>query len=159
MPIPTSEQIDIYETAPSRLADAIKGLNEVQMQYAPAEDEWSIHDIVIHLTDSEVGGFWRLRKTLAEENSTLPIYDQEAWARNLSYRSQDAGLAIAAFTALRASTAALLRSLPAEAWERMSLHPERGKMSVYDIFKLYFEHADVHLQQIERLKQSLPAYV
>jgi uncharacterized damage-inducible protein DinB len=159
MPIPTSEQLDTYETTPSRLAAAIKGLNEAQMHYAPAEDEWSIHDIVIHLADSEVGGFWRLRKTLAEENSTLPVYDQEAWARNLSYHLQNSALAIAAFTALRASTAALLRSLPMEAWERTSVHPERGKMSVYDIFELYFEHGDVHLQQIERLKQSLPAHV
>jgi hypothetical protein len=34
MPIPTPEQIDIYETASSRLTDAIKGLNEAQMHYA-----------------------------------------------------------------------------------------------------------------------------
>jgi len=63
------------------------------------------------------------------------------------------------FTALRASSAALLRLLPAEAWERTSLHPEQGKMSVYDIFNLYAEHGDIHLHQIERLKQSLPTSV
>lgn len=56
-------------------------------------------------------------------------------------------------TSLRVSTAALLRSLPTEAWERTGSHPERGKMNVYDLFNVYLEHGEIHLQQIERIKQ------
>ena len=159
MPAPTSEQLNIYETAPSRIAAAIEGLSEAVIHHKPEEEDWSIHEVVIHLADSEAIGFWRLRKTLAEAESTLAVYDEAAWASNLAYQTQDRTLALALFTALRASTAALLRSLPTEAWERTSLHPEQGKMSVYDIFNLYVEHGDVHLQQIQRLKQSLPTSV
>lgn len=154
MPAPTSEQIDNYEAAPSRIAAAIEGLSEAVMHHKPQED-WSIHEVIIHLADSEAIGFWRLRKTLAEEESTLAVYDEAAWASNLAYHRQNRRLALTLFTALRTSTAALLRLLPAEAWARTSLHPEQGKMSVYDIFNLYAEHGDVHLQQIQRLKQSL----
>lgn len=158
MPAPTSEQLNIYETAPSRIATAIEGLSEAAMHHKPEED-WSIHEIVIHLADSETIGFWRLRKTLAEAESTLAVYDEAAWASNLAYQAQDRTLALALFTALRASTAALLRLLPAVAWERTSLHPEQGEMSVYDIFNLYLEHGDIHLHQIQHLKQSLPTAV
>jgi hypothetical protein len=97
----------------------------------------------------------RIRKTIAEPGSTLPAYDEEIWAGKLSYRLQEPTLAIELFRALRTSTAALLRALPAETWQRTSLHPERGEMSLYDVFVLYLEHGEIHLQQIERIKQKL----
>jgi hypothetical protein len=155
MAVATPEQINAYEDVPSRLVAALEDLNEGQMQYVPAIGEWSIHEIVIHLADSEVVGHMRIRKTIAEAGSTLPIYDEETWAGKLSYRLQDQSLAIELFRALRSSTASLLRALPAETWQRTSLHPERGEMSLYDVFVLYLEHGEIHLQQIERIKQTL----
>lgn len=150
----TSEQIERYELAPSLARTALEGLDERSIQYKPAVDEWSIHEIVIHLADSETMGYWRLRKTLAETGSTLPVYDEAAWAQKLAYTTQDRELALALFASLRASTAALLRSLPPEAWELTSNHPEHGKINVYDLFTIYLEHGEIHLQQIERIKQA-----
>ncbi|MBV9258951.1 MAG: DinB family protein [Ktedonobacteraceae bacterium] len=153
MPIATSEQIERYEMAPSQVIAALEGLDETHIHYIPAEGEWSIHEIVIHLADSEVMGYWRLRKTLAEEGSILPVYDEATWAQKLTYHAQERELAIVLFTSLRASTGALLRSLPAEAWELTSMHPERGKINVYDLFNVYLQHGEIHLQQIKRIKQ------
>ena len=123
------------------------------MQFVPAIGEWSIHEVVIHLADAEVVGYWRIRKALAEEGSALGVYDEEAWASKLSYRIQDRALALQLFTALRASTAALLRLLPEDAWLRIAVHAERGDLSVLDLFNTYVEHGETHLQQIEQIKQ------
>ncbi|HEY5002327.1 MAG TPA: DinB family protein [Ktedonobacteraceae bacterium] len=153
MPGATPEQIERYDMAPSLVIVALEGLDETHIQHIPAEGEWSIHQIVIHLADSETMGYWRIRKTLAEDNSILPIYDEAAWAQKLSYHSQERTLALALFSNLRASTTALLRSLPAESWELTSNHPEHGKITVYDLFNIYLEHGEIHLQQIERIKQ------
>ena len=153
MPIATPEQIERYEMAPLLVIAALEGVDETDMQHIPAKGEWSIHQIVIHLADSETMGYWRIRKTLAEEDSILPIYDEAAWAQKLSYHSQERTLALALFSSLRASTTALLRSLPAESWELTSHHPEHGKITVYDLFNIYPEHGEIHLQQIERIKQ------
>jgi hypothetical protein len=153
MLIATPEQIERYEMAPSLVITALEGLNEAHMQQLPAEGEWSIHEIVIHLADSETMGYWRIRKTLAEEGSILPIYDEAAWAQKLSYHTQERTLALALFSSLRASTTALLRSLPARSWELTSTHPENGKITVYDLFNIYLDHSEIHLQQIERIKQ------
>ncbi len=155
MSVPTPEQIHAFEAAPSQVAAAIAGLNAKQMQFSPADGEWSIHEVVVHLADSESVGFGRLRKTIAEEKPLVTVYDEEAWASNLMYHVQDYNLALTLFTALRRSTAALLRMLPAEAWERTCVHPERGVMSLYDVFQLYLDHGNVHLSQIERLKRAL----
>ncbi len=86
------------------------------------------------------------------------MYDEGAWVNNLMYHAQDYNLALTLFTALRRSTAALLRLLPAEAWERTCVHPERGVMSLYDVFQLYLDHGNVHLSQIERLKRALQQF-
>ena len=156
MPVPTKEQLQEYEAACAQFTIAIADLNEEQLHHKPNENEWSVHDIIIHMGDSEVGCFWRVRKTIAEENSLLPIYDEEAWQKNLSYEKQDHTIALNLFMALRTSTASLFRSLPEEAWEKTSTHPERGKITLYDIFLIYVEHGQIHLDQINVLKQSLP---
>ena len=154
MPVPTPKQLDQYEMAPSSIMATLEGLDEAQIRQRPAESEWSIHEIVIHLADSEAVGHMRLRMAIAEDSPLLPIYQQALWAQRLKYDVQARGLALALFANLRASSAALLRTLAAEEWERVATHPERGTMSVYDLFNLYAEHGEAHLQQIERIKQA-----
>ncbi|HEY7414616.1 MAG TPA: DinB family protein [Ktedonobacteraceae bacterium] len=151
--VATATQIATYETAPARLTMALEGLNDTQMRFTPGEQEWSIHNIVIHLADAELVGSWRLRKTLAEAPTTLQNYDEASWAQQLLYEGQRRDHALALFTMLRTTNAALFRLLPAEAWERTAQHETRGEMSVYDLFLSLFNHVDEHIQQIERLKQ------
>lgn len=155
MPVPTPEQLAAYESAPGQIAAAIEGLSKEQLMQTPAPGEWSIHEVLIHLPDSEIFGYERVRKVLAEDMPTLYAYDEEVWARNLLYRAQDRRAALELFRALRHSTAALLRMLPAEAWERRGMHTERGEVSLYDVFHLYLSHGAIHLRQIEQIKQSL----
>lgn len=157
MPASIAESIRVYETAPLLISAVLKGLREEQFHYIPAKGEWSIHEIIIHLADSEVVGFWRMRKTLAEPGTTIQLYDENAWAKQLLYRWQDHTLAMNLFTALRVSTAALLRSLPEEAWERTSIHPEYGEVNVSQFLNTYLEHGEVHIRQIERIKQTFPS--
>ncbi|GHO82882.1 DinB family protein [Dictyobacter formicarum] len=155
MPVATREQIEQYAAIPAQVARTIEGLTETQLQQTPFDGEWNIHEVIIHLADSEAVGFWRLRKTLAERDSILAVYDEDAWSKTLFYRQQDYRLALQLFAALRASSAALLELLPSESWELTSTHAERGKLSLYDIFQTYVEHGEIHLQQIERIKQAL----
>jgi len=154
MSIPTTEQINAYAHLPERIEAAIADLDETQLQFVPAIGEWSIHEVVIHLADAEAVGYWRIRRALAEQRSELPVYNEEVWASKLSYRIQDRTLALQLFTALRASTAALLHLLPEEAWQRIAIHAERGELSVLDLFNTYAEHGEMHLQQIEQVKKA-----
>jgi hypothetical protein len=155
MPIPTHEQIAAYESAPDRIAAAIIGLSDEQLLAQPIPGEWSIHEILIHLPDSEAFGGERLRRTIAEEHPTLQAYPESIWAERLDYKKQSYHLALALFTAQRRANAALLRQLPAQTWERTGIHTERGEMSLYEIFQTYLAHAEAHLQQIEQVKKQL----
>jgi hypothetical protein len=153
--VATEAQIATYETAPARLTMALEGLNDAQMRFTPGEQEWSIHNIVIHLADAELVGSWRLRKMLAEAPATLQNYDEAGWARKLQYEEQRRDHALSLFTLLRTTNAALLRLLPAEAWECTAHHETRGEISIYDLFLSLLNHVDEHIQQIECVKQHL----
>ena len=151
----TLEQFEAYSSIPTRIAHAIEGLSEQQKQHRPVEGEWNIHDVVIHLADSETVGFWRLRKTLAERGLCWLSMMKMLANKTLFYRQQDELLALRLFADLRDSSAALLKFIPDEAWELTSIHAEQGKMSVYDYFQIYIEHGENHLRQIECIKQAM----
>jgi hypothetical protein len=151
----TAELIDSYEAAPSFIFAAIEGLTETQLLHEPGNDEWSIHKILVHLADSEAVGYWRIRKTLAEDEPELAVYDEARWANALNYNLQDRDLALKLFATLRSSSAALLRTISQNAWERVGIHAENGRVTVYDLFTTYLEHGEVHLQQIEQIKQAI----
>ena len=155
MTVATPEQLNLFAEAPTQVSSAINELTEEQLHYRHSPDSWSIHEVIVHLADADALGYWRIRKTIAEANSTLPVYAEASWASNLSYQSQSRELALTTFAALRASTIALLRSLPAETWEMRAHHPENGMMSVYDLFTVYLGHTQAHLEQIEQIKQRL----
>lgn len=155
MPIPTYDQIESYATIAERVAAAIAELTPAQLQATPIAGEWSIHQVIIHLPDSEVVGYERIRRTIAEERPLLQPYDEAAWGSNLSYHQQDPRLALELFGLLRQASAALLRQLPAETWERVGIHADNGEMSLYSIFQTYLNHGEAHLRQIEQVKRSL----
>ncbi len=155
MPVPTVEQIAAYETTPAKIAETIRGLSDEQILRRPTPQEWSIHEVILHLPDSETFVYERLRRTIAEERPMLHAYSESVWAEKLDYRQQDYHLALALFTAQRLASAALLRQQPDETWQRVGIHSENGAMSLYEIFMAYLRHGQTHLQQIEQLKEQL----
>lgn len=155
MPKPSEEQFTTYANAPSLISTLLQGLDSVALNYTPEEGEWSIHEIVVHLADSELVGSWRLRRTIAEPGTSIQAYAEETWARTLNYKNQDVLAVLQLFSALRAANTLLLRSLSDEVWEYTVVHSDNGAMSLYDIFVTLIRHIDAHIQQIERLKTNL----
>lgn len=155
MPVPTPAQIHAYETAPEQFAAALQGLTAEQVIARPAPDEWSIHEILVHMPDSEVFAFERMRRVVAEDRPALQAFPEEVWASKLSYREQDATIALELLRAIRRSNAAFLRMLAVETWERTGIHSARGEISLYQIFMTHLGHGETHIRQIEQVKQSL----
>lgn len=149
------EEIAEYAACPERLRAAFTGLTSAQIAAKPLKNEWSIHEILIHIADAEANGFVRLRKALAEPGTPLPDYDENAWASALSYHQQDYMLVLRLFSDLRAANTALLQLQPDDAWERACIHETRGRRTVNDIFHVLLEHGKEHSRQIEEVKQAL----
>lgn len=50
------------------LRESIEGLAEEELRFKPSLDKWSIHQILIHIADSELVSTQRLKKVLAEDS-------------------------------------------------------------------------------------------
>ncbi|QDS34090.1 DinB family protein [Brevibacillus brevis] len=146
--------IEEYSQDYALLREAIEGLSEEELRFQPAPDKWSIHQIVIHVTDSEVLSTHRLRKVLAEEEPLLLSFDQEAWAHNLGYERLDCEQHLLLFQILRASMLPLLANLTPEQLERVGQYPDGARFTFKELLEFRVRHVRDHLAQIERVRQA-----
>jgi tRNA-binding EMAP/Myf-like protein len=136
---------------PARIGTLVAGLPVEDLTWTTTPSRWSIAQIVAHLADAEVVAAYRFRMILAAPGTPLQAFDQDGWAREMSYATRDAGASLALFTALRASLLSLISGLDDEKLDRFGVHAERGNESVRYLIGLYAGHDLNHLAQIERL--------
>ena len=148
-------KIRSYGKAPSELRSALKKFPKKMWKYKPSINRWSVHEIIIHLADSEANSFVRCRRFVAEPGKTVMAYDQDVWAQKLEYHRQSTDDALALFKALRDSSYKLIRRLPDEAWSATIEHPENGTMTFERWLEVYEEHTHKHIRQ---MKANLEAW-
>src|SRR4051812_20600866 len=102
------KQLELYKAAPKLLNKAIALFPLSMWKYKPSEKQWSIHEIIIHITDSEANSYIRCRCFIAEPGKTIMAYDQDLWAVKLSYHQQSTNDALALFELLRNASANLI---------------------------------------------------
>jgi hypothetical protein len=123
---------------------------------AEAPGKWSICEVIQHLADSELVGGFRLRMVLAHDRPPLIGYDQDLWASRLRYRDVDVRDAFEQFSVLRRANVHLWQNLTPQDLLRVGLHNERGEESLAHMRRLYAGHDLLHLQQLKRIRASLP---
>ncbi|TCZ70211.1 DUF664 domain-containing protein [Paenibacillus albiflavus] len=143
-----------YALGYAMLRDAIEGLTEEELRYKPAPDKWSIHQILIHVTDSEISSTSRLKKVLAEDEPLLISFDQDAWANNLGYDLMDREQYLLLFKLLRSSMQTILDNLTSEQSERVGVYVDQKRFTFKQLTEFRVEHVRDHLDQIERVKKA-----
>ncbi|HEY7650196.1 MAG TPA: DinB family protein [Methylomirabilota bacterium] len=148
-PAERTKLIDQYAQGPKRLRAALATVPAEAVKWRPKAGEWSAHEVVCHCADSETNAAGRIRYLLVEQDPLIIGYDQEAWAKALDYHAHPLDVALATVDAVRGHTAALLRRVAAEDWQRVGRHTESGRYGAEDWLKIYAEHLEIHSRQIE----------
>ena len=141
--------IQQYADGPARLRAALARVPEAARKWRPAPGEWSAHEVICHCADSETNAYARIRFLVAEKEPLLVGYDQEVWARTFDYHALPLEPALAVVESVRATTAALIRTLSDEAWQRRGRHTESGPYGAEDWMQIYADHLENHARQIE----------
>lgn len=149
------DPMTLLADAPDALANAVAGLSEPDARRQPDVDEWSVLQILHHLSDCEMVYGYRMRLIVAEDRPAIPGFDQEAWAERLHYDSGTLNDQLDDFRALRARTLRWLAALSDDELAREGVHSERGEESVRHIVTLLAGHDLAHLAQIERTRATL----
>jgi hypothetical protein len=147
------QKIVIYASAYDMLKKAMERYPREMWSYRTAPDEFSIHEILMHVTDSEANSYVRARHLVAQPGSTVSAYDELHWSRALDYHGQSPEDAVELFRWLRGNTYKLIRDVPDAFWQHTILHPENGEMSMDDWLDTYTRHIPEHVAQMEGVYQ------
>lgn len=143
------DPIEVAASTSTQLARLSETLGVNRMEHAPAPGKWNAREILCHLADCELVFAFRLRQTLAEDGHVVQPFDQDRWAAQ--YSSYTAAEAMAAFSSMRQWNLSLIRNLPADAFAKKVMHPERGEMTLRTILETMAGHDLNHLHQLEAI--------
>jgi uncharacterized damage-inducible protein DinB len=152
----TERRAAIAEIAalPGRLDEAVKGLTDGQADTPSRPGGWTIRQIVHHLADAHIQGFVRMKYVLTEEHPLIKPYTQDAWASTADANAAPLEHSQQLLRGLHARWAALLESIPGEAWGRKGFHAERGDVTLDDLLRTYAAHCVSHVGAITTLRKE-----
>ena len=150
-----NEKIEEYGRGFDLLAAALAIVPREAWEFKSAPSEWSIHEVIIHMADSESIGVLRLRKMIAEPGSTLMTYEEAKWADALNYQNQDADDALQIFKLTRQTAYRLLKTLPDQAFLQSAVHPEYSEPYSFEHWlNVYIDHVGEHIEQLQKIYQT-----
>lgn len=117
----------------------------------PAQDKWSVAEILAHLADAEVGSTWRYRQMIEHDGVPLSSFNQDLWERLGEYSSRSPEDSLELFRLLREANLKMFDRLTPEEWQRHGMHAERGRMSVTDLAVQIAGHDINHLAQLRKM--------
>ena len=147
--------INQYAAGYDEVARALEGFPAGKLTARPFRGKWSAAEIVHHLADSEMTGAIRLRLMLAQDQTVIHAYDQDALAARLRYNERDIAPALEAFRAARSTSLQIMRKMTAKDWSRQAWHTEGGPYGTERWLELIAVHAHNHAAQIARLRAAL----
>jgi uncharacterized damage-inducible protein DinB len=146
--------VAIAET-PSRLRDAVRGLEEAQLATPYREGGWTVRQVVHHVPDSHMNAYTRFKLAVTEECPTIKPYDEAQWAELADGRGAPIETSLTLLDALHERWVLFLRSVAPAAWARPFRHPERGDMTVDELLALYAWHGRHHVAHITSLRERM----
>ncbi len=141
-----------YLEATKTLLDLIDSLRETQLDQS-SSNGWTPRQVVHHLADSEAQSYARLRRLIAEPNTSIQGYDEAKWADNptLDYKNHDIESSIAVIKAVRQASYELILRMDASQLSNKGIHTESGDYSIEKWLNTYIKHPIDHANQIRGL--------
>ena len=146
-----NQKIEDYGRGYDHLLEALADIPREAWDYKPTAQDWSVHEILVHMGDSESMAALRLRKLIVEPGSTLMGYDEATWADALEYQKQDADDALQIIKLARQTSYRLLKTLPPDAFAHTVKHPEHSEPYTFDGWlSIYARHIPDHVEQMKK---------
>jgi hypothetical protein len=146
-----AEAISTIEAMPQKLAAAVKGWSDAQLDTPYREGGWTVRQLIHHVADSHMQAFTRIRFALTEDTPTIKPYEEKDWAKLADSQSMPVDASLRLLQSLHERWVFMLRALKDDQWQRVYRHPESGDTRVDHATALYAWHSNHHLAHITRL--------
>lgn len=148
-------KIDEIRLLPEAISDAVRNLNDTQLDTPYRTGGWTIRQVVHHIADSHINAYIRMKLMLTEEHPTIKPYDQDLWASlpDSKYLPLESSLLI--LRGLHFRWTVLLDNITDDALSRNGFHPEIGEVTLGDMITSYAHHGLNHIMQITDLRERM----
>ncbi|HEX7706473.1 MAG TPA: bacillithiol transferase BstA [Thermoanaerobaculia bacterium] len=148
--------IDAIAATPQRLAAAIEGMTEEQLDTPYRDGGWTVRQVVHHLADSHMNAYMRLKLALTEEEPVLRPYDEAAWAELEDARTMEPDVSVTLLRAIHLRFVSSLRSMDERDFARTLRHPEHaGVLTIDWLVAMYSWHGRHHVAHITTLRERM----
>src|ERR1700752_2471128 len=144
------QKLESFGRAPALLSGALRQFPKKMWLYKPSTDHWSIHEIILHLADSEASAYLHCRRFIAEPGSQAPEFDAARWASSLGYFHQSTREALEIIRRLRKMTYQLLATLPDPIWSNAVEQPDDGLLRLEDWVDIQERHIPHHIEEMRQ---------
>jgi hypothetical protein len=145
--------IEEIASAPALYRDAVRGLDDAQLDTPYRPGGWTVRQTVHHVADSHMNSYLRMRLALTEAEPTIKPYDQKAWAELSDSRTAPVEVSLQLIESLHARWVVLLGTLSGADFARAFRHPEIGLVRLDTNLALYAWHGRHHAAHITGLRQ------
>src|SRR5271170_8215816 len=143
------QKLESFGRAPALLSAALRQFPKKMWIYKPANERWSIHEIILHLADSEASAYVRCRAYIAEPAvSQSAKFSASRWAGSLGYFHQSTREALEIIRRLRKMTYQLLIAVPEPVWSHTVEYPKEGPISLESWIERQERNIPHHMDQM-----------
>jgi len=150
-----SQLTEEYLAGPQVLRRAVAGMNREQLQARPVPGKWSTLEVVCHIADFEPVLADRMKRVIAEERPALIGANEKSFAASLAYHDRDLEEELTIVDMTRRQLARILKTLPAEALQRVGVHNERGPRTLEALLTGAVQHIPHHVKFIVDKRRAL----
>jgi hypothetical protein len=119
--VPDGDILHILQSQHAEIHALLKDTTDANASAHPAPSEWSIKQVVAHLSDAERLLSFRALWFARGEQSALPGFEPNPWVANTDANARAIGDLLAEFDHVRAASIALFANLDAAAWQRRGI--------------------------------------
>jgi len=150
-----SQLTEEYLAGPQVLRRAVTGMNREQLQARPVPGKWSTLEVVCHIADFEPVLADRMKRVIAEERPALIGANEKSFAASLAYHDRDLEEELTIVDMTRRQLARILKTLPAEALQRVGVHNERGPRTLEALLTGAVQQLPHHVKFIVDKRRAL----
>ena len=150
-----SSLVDEIERTPKIFRALVEGLTDAELDTAYRDGGWTIRQVVHHLPDSHMNSYVRVKLAVTEDTPVIKGYDEGRWAELPDARSAPVALSLDLLESLHRRWVLFLRRLSDQDFLKAYVHPELGKVPLYEVVAMYAWHGRHHAAHIRHALQRM----
>lgn len=113
--------------------------------------EWSPAFVMHHVADAEMHFAIRYFNALTIDSPPIIPFEEDAYPSVLNYQDRDWANSLAIIESIGNLVRVALTPISSDQWERLSIHPEAGEVTVSFLIGKACNHMAAHTEQLKNL--------